>query len=62
MESILFLGGLAPAIGMRGGEEPGGDGTRTGETRGVFMVEGKSAGKLPKFKLLGAPAYGVIEK
>jgi hypothetical protein len=33
MESILFLGGLSPAIGMIVGGEPGGEGVRTGENR-----------------------------
>jgi hypothetical protein len=32
MTSILFLWGLALAIGMIGGGEPGGDGVRAGET------------------------------
>jgi hypothetical protein len=38
--SILFLGGLAPAIGMIGGGELGGDGVRTGET-GTALPGGK---------------------
>ena len=40
MASILFLGVLAPAIGMIGGGELGGDGVRTGET-GTEIPGGK---------------------
>jgi hypothetical protein len=40
MASILFLGGLAPAIGMIGGGELGGEGVRTGET-GTELLGGK---------------------
>jgi hypothetical protein len=40
MASILFLGGLAPAIGMIGGGELGGDGVRTRET-GTELLGGK---------------------
>jgi hypothetical protein len=40
MESILFLGGLAPAIGRTDGGELGGDGVRTGET-GTEVPRGK---------------------
>jgi hypothetical protein len=40
MASILFLGGLAPAIWMIGGGELGGDGVRTRET-GTEIPGGK---------------------
>jgi len=40
MASILFLGGLSPAIGMMGGGEPGEDGVRIGET-GNELLRGK---------------------
>jgi hypothetical protein len=40
MESILFLGVLAPAIGVIGGGESRGDGVRTKET-GIELLGGK---------------------
>ena len=40
MESILFLGGLAPTIGIWGGGELGGEGVRTGDT-GTKPLGGK---------------------
>jgi hypothetical protein len=100
MASILFLGGLVPAIGMIFGGEPEGEEVPTRDTgselRGgkgnnkgfgqkatvfegtkvslfvkettligggvVKLGEGKSARKLPKFKLLEAPTNVVIGK
>jgi hypothetical protein len=52
IESILFLGGLAPTIGMIGGGELGGDGIQAGDTRSKLLggkgknrgFEGKSIG------------------
>jgi len=42
MTSILFLGGLAPAIGIIGGGELGGERARRGET-GTELSGGKGS-------------------
>jgi hypothetical protein len=54
--SILFLGGLAPSIGMIGGGELGGEGVRTGET-GTELPGGKGNNRG-----FGEKATGLREK
>jgi hypothetical protein len=45
MESIMFLGGLAPAIGIIGGGEIRGEGARKGDTRTELPArKGKNKG------------------
>jgi hypothetical protein len=49
MASILFLGGLAPAIGMIGGGELGGDGVRSrGDWKLSFLEEKETTKDLKK--------------
>jgi hypothetical protein len=57
MASIMFLGGLAPAIGMIGGGELGGDGVRTGET-GTELQGGKGNNRGFKEKATGLEGVG----
>ena len=52
MESILFLGGLEPAIEMVGGGELGGEGVRIGETR-TELPGGKGNNKGFREKAIG---------
>ena len=63
MESILFLGGLAPAIGMIGGGELGGDGVRIGEI-GTELPRGKgnNRGFGEKSRVLGGIEVSLFEK
>ena len=57
MTSILFLGGLTPAIGMIGGGELGGDGVRTGDTE-IELPGGKGNNKGFEEKATGLEGVG----
>jgi hypothetical protein len=48
MASIMFLGGLAPAIGMIGGGELGGDGFEQGRLELSFREERETTEDLEK--------------
>jgi hypothetical protein len=49
MASILFRGGLAPAIGILGRGEPGGEGVRTGDV-GMKVLTGEDGKNREKSK------------
>jgi hypothetical protein len=66
MVSILFRGGLAPAIGILGGGELGGEGVREGATgnesrSGVGNKRGFK-GKANELKSVGAPLHAGVGK
>jgi hypothetical protein len=66
MASILFRGGLAPAIGILGGGELGGEGVREGATgnesrSGVGNKRGFK-GKANELKSAGAPLCAGVGK
>jgi hypothetical protein len=66
MASILFKGGLAPAIGILGGGELGGEGVREGVTgnesrSGVGNKRGFKE-KANELKLVGAPLCAGVGK
>jgi hypothetical protein len=53
METIMFLGGLGPAIVMISGGETGADGFQTGDTRAELLgVKGNNRGLGEKYTRL----------